>query len=113
MPVGRVSYSGSLGGVGKTNPTALGTAAVRLADKAGLGGGTAAPPKPPTNDPVLGKAMADAFGIPAVKKPSKGRQNVAVVKAGAKPSVTGRKPTGAKPIVTASRIKLPKSKPKA
>jgi hypothetical protein len=74
MPVGRFSYKGSPQ-IGRTNPTALGTAATRLAAKAGLGGGSAASP-----DPADDAAFAKAFRIPKAKQTSRGRQNVAVVK---------------------------------
>jgi len=76
MAYGRISYTRSLP-LGKTNPVALGTAAVRAAAKAGLGGSTKAKPSP-VDDPAMGKALAAALGIPPAKKTSTGRQNVKV-----------------------------------
>lgn len=70
MPVGRINYKGSLP-LGRTNPVATGTAAARLAAKAGLGKTASAN----TPNPAAEEAMADFLGLRKTKA-SKGRQNV-------------------------------------
>ena len=83
MPVGRFTYRGSLGGVGDTNPTALGSTAVRLADKAGLGKTAKLSTADAKAQREFDQAAAEAFGIPKgrpSRQASKGRQNVPVVK---------------------------------
>jgi len=108
MPVGRVSYKGPIA-VGRTNPVAMGTLALRGMAKAGLGGkaGSVAKLPSPVAQQQEDLAMAKALGLPGAKGAklkSQGRQNVPVKKAAVVASSDIRN-TGSVPT------RVPKSRP--
>lgn len=127
MAYGRISYKGPLA-VGRTNPTAAGTLAVRGMAKAGLGGKatTKAKRSSPVKQQQEDKLMAQVLGLRGAKNAkiaSKGRQNQPVKKQAAKPTkpskpatakaAASKKTTLAAPKTMAGKPSLPKVAPSA